>query len=63
MDALMWLFIAGQPILKGPNKMFCVLVFSIWIGVFLLGRGDSNKIFKKDSDQFALFSVFLIYQY
>ena len=29
----------------------------------LVGRGDFNDIFEKLSDQLALFSIFLIYQY
>ena len=29
----------------------------------MVGRGDFNKIFEKLSDQFALFSIPLIYQY
>ena len=31
--------------------------------LYRVGRGDFNKIFEKLSDQFALFSIFIIYQY
>ena len=44
---------------KGSDAIFGTGLKGGWY----VGRCDLNKIFEKLSDQLALFSIFLIYQY